>query len=240
LTSRFIRLQYSHMPRIARIVAEGFPHHVVQRGNRRQRVFFSGSDYYRYLNLLRLHSKLLGLDVESYCLMPNHVHLILVPRKKKDLALVVGKTHQNYTSIINKRNNWKGYLWQGRFSSFILDEKYFLAATRYILLNPVKAGIVKKPWDYKWSSARYHLGIEKNPVITGTLLKNRIDNWQEFLNTEIGKQDEKLIRLHTRTGRPLGEDSFLDKLEGILNIRLRKKKPGPKTKKGEQLSSVSP
>ena len=219
------------MPRIARIVAEGFPHHITQRGNRRQKVFFSESDYQRYLDLLRLHSKLFNLDIESYCLMPNHVHLILVPHKKDNLALAVGRTHQKYTSIVNKRENWRGYLWQGRFSSFILDEKYLLAATRYVLLNPVKAGIVKKPWDYKWSSARHHLGLKKDPIITGTFLKDMVDDWRAFLSREIGSSEEKLIKLHERTGRPLGEDSFVEKLEKMLNIKLRKNKPGPKPKK---------
>jgi putative transposase len=218
------------MPRIARIVADGFPHHITQRGNRRQKVFFFESDYLAYLDLLCSHLKLFSLDIESYCLMPNHVHLILVPHKKDNLALAVGRTHQKYTSIVNKRENWRGYLWQGRFSSYILDEKYLLTATRYILLNPVKAGIVKKPWDYKWSSARHHLGLEKNPIITGTLLKDMIDDWGVFLSAGIVACDEKLIKLHERTGRPLGEDSFMEKLEKMLNIKLRKNKPGPKPK----------
>jgi len=221
------------MPRIARIVAEGLPHHITQRGNRRQKVFFSEGDYQAYLNLLRIHLKLFSLDIESYCLMPNHVHLILVPYKKDDLAIAVGRTHQKYTSLINKRENWRGYLWQGRFSSFILDEKYLLAATRYILLNPVKAGLVKNPWDYKWSSARHHLGLEKSSIITGSLLENMIDGWKAFLSTELEVRDEKLIKLHERTGRPLGGDSFVEKLEKTLNMKLKKDKPGPKPKEGE-------
>jgi len=220
------------MPHIARIVAEGLPHHITQRGNRRQKVFFSEGDYQAYLDLLRLHSKLFSLDIESYCLMPNHVHLILVPHKKDDLAIAVGRTHQKYTSIINKRENWRGYLWQGRFSSFILDEKYLLAATRYILLNPVRAGIVKNPWDYKWSSVRHHLGLEKSPIITGSLLENMIDDWKAFLSADVEAHDEKLIKLHERTGRPLGADSFVEKLEKTLSIKLKKDKPGPKPKGG--------
>jgi len=163
--------------------------------------------------------------------MPNHAHLILVPHRKEDLALAVGRTHQKYTSIINKREEWQGYLWQGRFNSFILDEKYLLTTTKYILLNPVKAGIVKKPWDYKWSSAKYHLGLDKNPYITGALLGNIVDDWKAFLSTEIEPRDRKLIKLHERTGRPLGGDSFVIKLEKTLNMKLRKNKPGPKSKK---------
>ncbi|MDD5644680.1 MAG: transposase [bacterium] len=219
------------MPRIARIIAEGFPHHITQRGNRKQKVFFSENDYREYLDLLHSHSKLFNLDIESYCLMPNHVHLILVPHKKGNLALAVGRTHQKYTGIVNKRENWRGYLWQGRFSSFILDEKYLLAATRYLLLNPVRAGMVKKPWDYKWSSARHHLGLKRDPIITGTFLKDMVDDWRSFLSTETGSNEEMLIKLHERTGRPLGEDSFVEKLEKMLNIKLRKNKPGPKPKR---------
>ena len=219
------------MPRIARIVAENFPHHITQRGNRRQKVFFSENDYQTYLDLLRSHLKLFSIDIESYCLMPNHVHLIVVPYKKDDLALTIGRTHQKYTSIVNKRENWRGYLWQGRFNSFILDEKYLLAATQYILHNPVRAGIVKKPWDYKWSSARHHLELEKDPVINGALLKDMVDDWRTFLSAKIEACDEKLIELHERTGRPLGKSSFVENLEEILNIKLKKCKPGPKPRK---------
>jgi len=218
------------MPRIARIIVEGLPHHITQRGNRKQKVFFSERDYQAYLTLLGAHSKLFNIDVESYCLMPNHIHMVLVPHKKKDLALAVGMTHQKYTGIINKRENWRGYLWQGRFSSFVMDDSYLLAATRYILFNPVKAGIVKKPWDYKWSSAKHHLGLEKNPIITGSLLNTIVDDWKKFLTADLKDGEEKLIKLHERTGRPLGCNSFIEKLEKILDMKLKKDKPGPKSK----------
>ena len=220
------------MPRIARIVAEGYPHHVTQRGNRKQEVFFCEKDYQTYLTLLGAHSKLFNLEVESYCLMPNHVHMILVPRYKDDLSHVVGMTHQKYTNIINKREGWRGYLWQGRFSSFVLDDVYLLAATRYILLNPVKAGLVDRPWDYKWSSARHHLGIEKDTIVAGSLLADMVDDWKEFINADIKYEEKRLITLHEKTGRPLGNNSFVEKLENILGMKLKKSKPGPKPKHG--------
>ncbi len=145
------------MARIARVVVSQFPHHVVQRGNRRQEVFFEEGDYSEYLKLLNDYSQRYKVDILAYCLMPNHVHLIATPHEDGNLAQAIGEIHRNYTRFINFRKKWRGYLWQGRFSSYVLDEKYLMAAVRYILLNLVRAGITKKPWEYKWSSARLHL-----------------------------------------------------------------------------------
>ncbi|MBN1353729.1 MAG: transposase, partial [Candidatus Omnitrophica bacterium] len=120
------------MPRIARIVVPQYPHHVVQRGNRRQRTFFNDSDYEEYLRLLQEHAKNFNTEILAYCLMPNHVHIIAVPAKEGSLANAIGKTHLKYTRMINFRENWRGYLWQGRFSSYVLSERYLLAAVKYI------------------------------------------------------------------------------------------------------------
>ena len=152
------------MARIARVVAPGLPHHIIQRGNRRQKVFFKEGDYSQYLELLEDYSSKFNLDILAYCLMPNHIHLIATPHTGTGLAQAIGETHRNYTRFINFREKWRGYLWQGRFSSYVLDERYLLSATRYILLNPVKANLVKKPWDYKWSSARHHLKMGNTPL----------------------------------------------------------------------------
>lgn len=216
------------MARTARVVAPNLPHHVTQRGNRRQKVFFVDSDYEAYLNLLCTYSNKFNLEILAYCLMPNHVHLIVVPKKAESLASAIGESHRNYTRRINFRENWRGYLWQGRFSSYVLDERYLLTATRYILLNPIRAGIVKNAWDYKWSSTRYHLGMENNSLINDRILQGMIDDWKEFLSTEVDKYEIGLVKLHERTGRPLGNDIFIENLEEILNRDLKKKKPGPK------------
>ena len=189
------------MARLSRVVVPEFPHHIIQRGNRRQKVFFNEDDYSEYLKLLNTYSQRFKVDILAYCLMPNHVHLIATPHKDGSLAQAIGETHRNYTRFINFREKWRGYLWQGRFSSYLLDERYLLAATRYILLNPVKASIAKKPWDYKWSSTKHHMMIANSSLLKDNLLRELIGDWKDFLNTAIGDDDIKLLQLHERTGR---------------------------------------
>lgn len=219
------------MPRIARIIAPHFPHHITQRGNRRQQVFFKDEDYNEYLRLLKFHGDKFNLSIVAYCLMPNHVHLIVIPEEKESIAKAIGETHRKYTRMINFRNNWSGYLWQGRFSSYILDERYLLSATRYALLNPVRAKMVKTPQSYRWSSVRHHLGLEKSQIVNDSIFKETIVDWNEFLTEVSDERDIKLLKLHSSTGRPLGEKTFIGKLENLLGINLKKKKPGPKEKK---------
>ncbi|MBL7131924.1 MAG: transposase [Candidatus Omnitrophica bacterium] len=218
------------MPRIARVVVPEFPHHIIQRGNRRQRVFFNEDDYSQYLKLLNSYSHRFKVDILAYCLMPNHIHLIATPHEDGSLAQAIGETHRNYTRFINFREKWRGYLWQGRFSSYVLDERYLLAAIRYILLNPVKAGIVKKPWDYKWSSARHHMTIDNDSLVKDSLLKGIIKNWQDFLDLALNDDEVRLFQLHERTGRPLGDNTFIEKLESLLKINLKKKRAGRRKK----------
>ncbi|MCK5655461.1 MAG: transposase [Candidatus Aureabacteria bacterium] len=220
------------MARIARVVVHEFPHHIIQRGNRSQKVFFNESDYNEYLKLLNNYSHRFKVDILAYCLMPNHIHLIATPHKDGSLAQAIGETHRNYTRFINFRENWRGYLWQGRFLSYVLDERYLLTATRYILLNPVKAKIVKKPWDYKWSSTKHHMMIDNNFLVKDSLLRELIGDWKDFLNIATNNDDTKLLQLHERTGRPLGDNTFIEKMESMLKIKLKKKRAGrPKKKK---------
>ncbi|MDP2913297.1 MAG: transposase [Candidatus Omnitrophota bacterium] len=218
------------MARIARIIVPEFPHHITQIGNRRQTVFLNEDDYGEYLRLLSSYSRKFKVDILAYCLMPNHAHLIAVPHQDGSLSRAIGETHRNYTRFINSREKWMGYLWQGRFSSYALDERYLLAATRYILLNPVKAKIVKKPWDYKWSSARHHMKIDNSFLVRDSLLRGPIGDWKDFLNTASGDEDVRLLQLHERTGRPLGCNSFIENLESLLKINLKKKWAGRKKK----------
>jgi len=218
------------MARTARIVVPNFPHHITQRGNRRQEVFFEDKDYEEYLRLLEKHAYKFDLDILLYSLIPNHVHVIATPKEEKSLSLAMGWTHQKYTNKINSRYNWRGYLWQGRFSSYVLDEPYLIAAARYILLNPVRAGLVKRPQDYKWSSIRHHLKLENISFIKDKLLQDVINDWNALLGQGNSDKDVKLFKLHERTGRPLGSESFLNKLEAMLNKGLKKKKTGPKPK----------
>jgi putative transposase len=112
------------VPRIARVVIPGLPHHVIQRGNRRHLVFFSDEDKSLYLKILKTQAENKGIQFWAYCLMANHVHFIAVPIFPDSLSRDIGEIHRRYTSLINIRENWKGYLWQGRFLSYPRDDAY--------------------------------------------------------------------------------------------------------------------
>jgi len=198
------------MARLARAVAPGMPHHVTQRGNRRQRTFFNDEDYQTYLKLMSEWCMKYQVAVWAYCLMPNHIHLIAVPETKDGLNLAVGEAHRRYTRQINFREGWRGHLWQGRFSSFIMDEKYLLACTRYVELNPVRTGLAKKPEDWKWSSASSHIKAEDDILVeTKPLLKIVDKPWKQFLNSDVPALEMELFRKHEQTGRPLEEGFFI-------------------------------
>lgn len=223
------------MARLARVVVPGLAHHVTQRGNRRQTTFFSDADYAAYLQILAEALPRARVALQAYCLMPNHVHLILAPEKADGLAKALGETHQRYTQRVNLREGWRGYLWQGRFASFPLDDAHLIAAARYVELNPVRARLAARPEDWVWSSARAHLGLDAaeqrgaaDRILTSDL-PDMIGDWRRFLDGGIAPELTDLIRRHERTGRPLGSDGFLKDLEQRLGRRLRKRKPGPKT-----------
>ena len=215
------------MARIARIVAPGIPHHVTQRGVRRMETFFDDEDYEHYLSLMREWCSSSGLEVWAYCLMPNHVHLIVVPESEQSLARGIGEAHRRYTRYINLKKSWKGYLWQGRFSSFPMDENYLLAAARYIELNPVRAKMVVTPQSYRWSSAMAHLQGKDDGLVKVKPMLDRVNNWSELL-TSSDQTPFDDVRLHERTGRPLGKECFVERLSSVLGRELGRKKPGPK------------
>jgi putative transposase len=213
------------MSRIARVVAPGYPHHIIQRGNRRQQVFFSDKDKFVYLKFFRQQSCRYGLECWAYCLMDNHVHFVVVP-KNKDSFRAVAETNRRYTQMVNYRQGWRGYLWQGRFTSFVMDEHYCYEAVRYVENNPVRASMVLKAEDYRFSSAGHHVYKKKDTLVSRCFLDDGIKDWKLFLREDGDRCEE--FRKHERTGRPLGAVEFLIKLEHMLGIRLRKNKPGPK------------
>ena len=219
------------MARLARVVAAHIPHHVTQRGNRRQKVFFCDEDYEVYLKLLSEGCRQAGVSVSGYCLMPNHVHLILTPRTEDGLREALGETHRRYTRHINFREGWRGYLWQGRFSSFPMDEKYLLACARYVELNPVRARLVKHPEDWRWSSARAHLCGKDDGLVNVATLKELVSDWSGFLSAGLREDELEHIRASERTGRPLGSDQFVGSLEQKLDRSLTRQRPGPKPQK---------
>ena len=215
------------MSRIARVVIPGHPHHVTQRGVRRMDVFFSDDDHWAYLDLLSTHATSCGITFLAWCLMPNHIHLIAVPRDPSSLAKGIGEAHRRYTRRINFRNGWRGYLFQGRFYSCPLEGRHTMAAVRYVLRNPVRAGMVAYPWEYRWSSARWTVGqTPEDRLAKPSSLLEDVSDWRAFLS--VPAQDLEDFRRHTRTGRPLGSGAFIDHVEDTLGRRVRPRKPGRK------------
>jgi putative transposase len=216
------------MARLARVVAPGLPHHITQRGNRQQPTFFCDEDYQHYLELMAEWCDFHSVEIWAYCLMPNHVHFIAVPQSADGLARAIGEVHRRYTRMVNFREGWRGHLWQGRFASFVLDGTYLLTAARYIELNPVRAGLVKTPSRYPWSSAAAHVRGKDNALVRVAPLNELALNWRALLARVIREEDLKLLRAHERTGRPLGDEEFLATLEKDLGRILKPQKPGPK------------
>jgi len=209
------------MPRIARLVLPGYPHHITQRGNYQQQVFYTQQDYRFYLKLLRKYSKEYGISILSFCLMPNHVHFICIPKYKDSLANTFKVTHMLYAQYLNKKNNLKGHLWQGRFFSSILDSKYLYTAVRYIERNPVRAGLVKEPWDWKWSSASFYVKGENVGLPLADISSFiEIKNWKEYLSEFEDKELIKIIRKNTLLGRPSADTDFIFYLEKTLGVNL--------------------
>jgi putative transposase len=220
------------MPRIARVVIPDIPHHITQRGNRRQRVFFSDDDRLAYLELLSDFTKAHEVEIWGYCLMDNHVHIIAVPRTVGGLARALGEAHRRYTRMINFRKNWRGYLWQGRFSSCPLDEAHLYAAMRYVEMNPVRANMVEKAEGYRWSSARAHvLGLDDEVLSGGERDAMTMGDWGLFLSEHEDDDVLRKLRKYVRTGRPLGNDAFVEKVEYLTRRIIRRNKPGPKSKR---------
>lgn len=219
------------MPKLPRIVVPGCPHHVINRGNRRQTVFFSEEDKKFFYELLKRETAKAKIDIWVYCLLDNHVHLIAVPEKEDSLAKGIGQAQRKYALHINTKNDWKGHLWQTRFRSYPMDERHLYIAARYIEQNPVEARLVKKAEDYRWSSARSHVLRVKDELLSDFDLTLSIPDWGAYLRDEMDESDMDLLRSHEKTGRPLGDDAFLDELEKTKGRSLRKKKPGPKKRK---------
>lgn len=207
------------MPRIARIVAPGHPYHITQRGNYRQKIFRNDEDRSQYLFWIDEYSRKFHLSVWAYCLMDNHVHFIVQPRKEESLAKVFSVAHMRYSQYFNKERKASGHLWQGRFYSCLLDEPYLMAAMRYVERNPVRAKMVKRPWEWEWSSAAVHIGGTDGMVHVVEIKKSlgvSIGSWRDYIDSDENAPDVEAIRRHTMTGRPLGRDGFIGTLSRKL------------------------
>jgi len=219
------------MARLARIVVPDVPHHVTQRGNRRQTVFFSDEDYAAYRDTVAESCLARGVRCPAWCLMPNHVHLILIPPTADSLRAALAEAHRRYSRRINFAHGWTGYLWQGRFASYPMDEPHLMTAIRYVERNPVAAGLVAQAQDWPWSSARAHAHARADGLTDLAALSGVQADWGAMLRQGLeagGLDPAAAIEAATRTGRPLGDSAFLDRLEAATGRPLRRRKPGPK------------
>ncbi len=225
------------MPRRPRVVIPGVAHHVTQRGNNRQQVFFSPGDYRFYLELLMRHSKHAKVHILGYCLMTNHVHIVAVPEKEDGLARLVGRLQSEYALAANRTVDRTGHLWQSRFFSCPLDEGHLIAALRYVDLNPVRAGLVKQASDWPWSSVSPHLAPNHRDLVLDPHWQNWVRHWsyaewQDLLAATL-ECDPEIIRLATHTGVPLGSREFVARLESRTGRRLQ---PRPRGRPGKMVA----
>jgi len=209
------------MGRIARVVMPGWPHHVTQRGNHRQTVFYCDKDRRIYLDILAKYQRIHHFSLLGLALMTNHVHKAAIPKFKDSLAKGVGRTHNDFSRWQNVQCNRTGHLWQARFFSCPVEFASLAEVLAYIELNPVRAGIVERPEDYEWSSARAHLtGIDVTGLLDMTWWREHFtpESWADFLQKKL--QDDKLlhkIRTATQTGKPLASKSGIREIERYLN-----------------------
>lgn len=222
------------MPRLARTVYPGVPHHVTQRGNRRDDVFFSDEDRHTYLAWLKDYAEQHRVEILAYCLMSNHVHLVAVPAGEDGLHRVLKPLHMRYAQRVNRANNWAGHLWQGRFLSSALDEAYLWAAIRYVERNPVRAKLARKAETYLWSSAGAHCGLRADPVLSTKPAWRRrlagIDDWSAWLAEGDEPDELTVLRRNVNKGLPCGSERFIRKLETLAGRPLRYRPPGRPTK----------
>ncbi|PWR24662.1 transposase [Zavarzinia aquatilis] len=223
------------MARLPRVVIPGVPHHVTQRGNRRQPVFFSEADYAFYRDLVAASCQAAGVRCLAWCLMPNHVHLILTPSDEDGLRAALAEAHRRYSRKVNEGQGWTGYLWQGRFASYPMDDAHLMAAIRYVENNPVAAGLAKPAEDWPWSSAKAHVTGKADGFTDLSALAGTYRNWRALLRQgleagDLPEDEVEAIEASLRTGRPRGDDAFLDRLEAETGRVLKRQKPGPKGK----------
>jgi putative transposase len=225
------------MSRIARVAAPETPHHVTQRGNNRQDVFTGDSDRSMYLECLRLYGERYGLRVAAYCLMSNHVHLIVIPEHESSMAQALGRAHYYYTQTVNRQYKRSGHLWQNRFYSCPLDPAHYQAASLYVERNPVRARMVEHAWEYRWSSARAHVeGRQPGEVvdIKDWPVEWRGPAWRRLLEPEEDAGLVERLRYATRTGRPLGGAGFVASLEKLFSRSLERPRLGRPPKRKDE------
>lgn len=218
------------MPRSARIVIPNYPHHVIQQGHNRQTVFVGDDDYRYYLDNLAEWKEALECKVYAFCLMTNHVHLIIDPADKpENLGKLMKRIGGRQTRYVNRLEGRRGTLWEGRFRSSPIDrDSYLLACCRYVELNPVVAGMIDDPADYPWSSCRSKLDggpyewLDFDPLYLGMAESDeeRRQKYREFLSEIVSAQERETISRAAQRGQLTGGESFVDEVEKRLGQRI--------------------
>lgn len=214
------------MPRAARIVIPDLAHHVIQRGNRQQPIFFSDEDRQAYLDLLSIYCRKTGTRCFAWCLMDNHVHLVLVPATSDGLRATMAAVHTAYSQRINAAQATSGHLFQGRFLSYPMDDAHLMVAVRYIENNPVKAGLVGDAEDWKWSSAQAHINGRSDGLTAIADLGQHVANWRAMLRDGLEAADQ--VEAAIRTGLPLGTQAWRESVARQFGRSLTPGKSGPK------------
>lgn len=226
------------MARLARAVFPGHPHHVTQRGNGRAQTFFAEADYALYRDLLASHCAAAGVEVWAWVLMPNHVHLILVPADADGVRRALAAVHRRYAGHVHARERRTGHFWQGRIGCAAMDEAHLATALRYVALNPVRAGLVAHAADWPWSSARAQLGLVDDGVTTIAPVRERQPDFAALLRTEEDDVMVARLRRAESTGRPIGGGAFIADLERISGKALAARKRGRKPRPFSQATSA--
>jgi putative transposase len=227
------------VPRTARVVAVGVPHHVTQRGNYRQQVFFSDAQRRLYLALLGEQAERHRLRILGYCLMPNHVHFIVVPEAETSMARGFGRTHSAYSRYLNALRGRSGHLWQNRFRSAPLGRDHLIRALRYVDLNPLRARLIERAESYRWSSAAAHVsGADRFGLIDQPSWRDVVplDDWAEVLAVSPPAEPswQRRLRAATYSGKPLGSNEFVADLERRFGLSLELRGPGRPRKNPQQ------
>ncbi|MDO7672918.1 MAG: transposase [Reinekea forsetii] len=220
------------MPRIGRVVAPNMPHHIVQRGHNKNAIFVENADYSYYLNTLVKWTRLLSVNVYAWCLMTNHVHLLLDPGDNvKSIGLLMKRLAGRQTRYVNKQEHRTGSLWEGRYKMSIVEsDSYFLQCCRYIELNPVKAKMVAQPEHYRWSSYQENAGLSPPQIIDRTAFKKLNDigfnHYREFVAKGSSISEAIFISQMLESNRLTGKAPFVEEIELRTGIRLEFKRPG--------------
>ena len=206
--------------------------------SQREPIFCKDGDQDIYRDLLAEQLDKAGVEAWAYCLMPNHVHLILRPADEGGLAQPIGAAHRRWANFVNARGRWRGHLFDGRFASVVMDEAHLLAAVRYVALNPVRARLARRAQDWPWSSVGAHLSGEDDALVTVAPVLARVDQFADLIETDPDDPAFATIRAAETTGRPLATASFVTDLELRLGRPIARRAPGRKPSAGSQQQPV--